>query len=63
MRGAPLERLCLEWNALRGTAGLEALPQLRALDLGYNFVCAVSETCRLSGAPRPPTHTPLLPRM
>lgn len=53
VRGAPLECLSLEWNALRSTAGLEDLPQLRALDLGYNFVCGISEAVRLSGEPFP----------
>ena len=54
----PLERLSLQWNALRSTAGLEALPQLRALDLDYNFVCGMSEAVHLSGAPLPPPSPP-----
>lgn len=49
LQTAPLTQLSVEWNSLRSTDGIENLPQLRVLDLGFNYVCSVTEAVRLSG--------------
>lgn len=49
LRAVPLKQLSLGGNSLRSTEGIENLPQLHVLNLGFNYICSVAEIVRLSG--------------